>query len=61
MVLPVVFIESSLGKEENALQYLNTDVCKMCMMSEITMKSRRQWVPDYSPLQMTGLLSEDHL
>lgn len=34
---------------------------QMCMMSEIKMKSRRHWAPDYSPLQMTGLLSEDHL
>lgn len=36
-------------------------IYKMCMMGEIKMTSRRHWAPDYSLLQMTGLLSEDHL
>ena len=61
MVLSVVPMESSLGNEENALQHLNADIYKICMMSEIKMESGRPWASDYLPLQMTVLLCEDHL
>lgn len=61
MVLSVVPMESSLGNEENALQHLNANVYKMCVMSEIKMESGRPWASDYPPLRMAGLLCEDRL